>query len=111
LDEVDDLLSGKVEEWSDQSRSLKSPTDDGMASRRSKPGGDRDSGGWLRYFEEFIVHRQFNANQIRFLRAVQNMFLKNRRLEVADLYEEPLDRFGEDALERWFSVVRRKWAN
>jgi type I restriction enzyme R subunit len=39
------------------------------------------------------------------------MFLKNRRLEVADLYEEPLDRFGEDALERWFSVVRRKWAN
>ena len=31
------------------------------------------------------------------------MFLKNRRLEVADLYEEPLDRFGEDAVERWFS--------
>jgi type I restriction enzyme R subunit len=34
---------------------------------------------------------------------VQNVFLKNRRLEVADLYEEPLDRFGEDAVERWFS--------
>ena len=56
-----------------------------------------------RNFEEFISQRQFNANQIRFLRAVQNVFLKNRRLEVADLYEEPLDRFGEDAVERWFS--------
>ena len=53
-------------------------------------------------FEDFIQERQFNANQIRFLRAVQNVFLKNRRLEVADLYEEPLDRFGEDAVERWF---------
>lgn len=31
------------------------------------------------------------------------MFLKNRRLEVAELYEEPLDRFGEDAVERWFT--------
>jgi type I restriction enzyme R subunit len=56
-----------------------------------------------RNFEEFIVQRPFNANQIRFLRAVQNVFLKNRRLEVADLYEEPLDRFGEDAVERWFT--------
>jgi type I restriction enzyme R subunit len=56
-----------------------------------------------RNFEEFIVQRPFNANQIRFLRAVQNVFLKNRRLEVADLYEEPLDRFGEDAIERWFT--------
>ncbi|MEG4025939.1 type I restriction-modification enzyme R subunit C-terminal domain-containing protein [Microcoleus sp. S13C4] len=55
-----------------------------------------------RNFEEFISQRQFNANQIRFLRAVQNVFLKNRRLEVADLYEEPLDRCGEDAVERWF---------
>ena len=28
---------------------------------------------------------------------------RKRQLEVADLYEEPLDRFGEDAVERWFS--------
>ena len=56
-----------------------------------------------RNFEEFISQRQFNANQIRFLRAVQNVFLKKRQLEVADLYEEPLDRFGEDAIERWFT--------
>jgi type I restriction enzyme R subunit len=55
-----------------------------------------------RNFEDFIAQRQFNSNQIQFLRAVQNVFLKKRRLEVADLYEEPLDRFGEDAVERWF---------
>ncbi|HAT13974.1 MAG TPA: hypothetical protein DCS91_10750 [Microcoleaceae bacterium UBA11344] len=56
-----------------------------------------------RNFEDFIAQRQFNSNQILFLRTVQNVFLKKRRLEVADLYEEPLDRFGEDAVERWFS--------
>ncbi|MEG4217709.1 type I restriction-modification enzyme R subunit C-terminal domain-containing protein [Microcoleus sp. Pol14C6] len=56
-----------------------------------------------RNFEDFIAQRQFNSNQILFLRTVQNVFLKKRRLEVADLYEEPLDRFGEDAVDRWFS--------
>ena len=54
-------------------------------------------------FEDFIAQRQFNSNQIQFLRAVQNVFLKKRRLEVPDLYEAPLDRFGEDAVERWFT--------
>ena len=56
-----------------------------------------------RNFEDFIAQRQFNSNQIQFLRAVQNVFLKNRRLEVPDLYEAPLDKFGEDAVERWFT--------
>ncbi len=56
-----------------------------------------------RNFEDFIAQRQFNPNQIQFLRAVQNVFLKKRRLEVPDLYEAPLDRFGEDAVERWFT--------
>jgi type I restriction enzyme R subunit len=56
-----------------------------------------------RNFEDFIAQRQFNSNQIQFLRAVQNVFLKKRRLEVPDLYEAPLDRFGEDAVERWFT--------
>jgi hypothetical protein len=55
------------------------------------------------YFEDFIVQRQFNSNQIHFLRAVQNVFLKKRRLEVPDLSEAPLDRFGEDTVERWFT--------
>ena len=56
-----------------------------------------------RNFEDFIAQRQFNSNQIQFLRAVQNVFLKKRRLQVPDLYEAPLDRFGEDAVERWFT--------
>jgi type I restriction enzyme R subunit len=56
-------------------------------------------------FEDFIAQRQFNSNQIHVLRAVQNVFLKKRRLEVPDLYEAPLDRFGEDAVERWFTQV------
>ncbi len=56
-----------------------------------------------RNFEDFIAQRQFNPNQIQFLRAVQNVFLKKRRLEVPDLCEAPLDRFGEDAVERWFT--------
>jgi type I restriction enzyme R subunit len=37
------------------------------------------------------------------LLAVQNVFLKNRRLEVAELYEEAWDLFAEDAVERWFT--------
>ena len=57
-------------------------------------------------FEDFIAQRQFNSNQIQFLRAVQNVFLKKRRLEVPDLYDALLDRLGEDAVERWFT---QKW--
>jgi hypothetical protein len=34
-----------------------------------------------RYFEDFIAQRQFNANLIRFLKAVQNVFLNKRQLE------------------------------
>jgi type I restriction enzyme R subunit len=56
-------------------------------------------------FEDFIAQRQFNSHQIHFLRAVQNVFLKKRRLEVPDLYEAPSDRFGEDAVERWLTQV------
>ena len=54
-------------------------------------------------FEDFIAQRQFNSNQIQFLRVVQNVFLKKRPFEVADLYEEPLNRFGDAPVERWFT--------
>jgi len=39
----------------------------------------------------------------RFLRAVQSVFLQKRHLETADLYEPPLDMFGADAVDRWFT--------
>ncbi len=55
------------------------------------------------YVTEIEKHQSFNANQIRFLRMVENVFLKKCRLEVADSYEKPLYQFGEDAVERWFS--------
>ncbi|MBM4465730.1 MAG: DEAD/DEAH box helicase [Chloroflexi bacterium] len=56
-----------------------------------------------RQFAGYIAGRPFNADQIRFLRAVQNVFLQRRRLELADLYEPPLTSFGHDAAERWFT--------
>jgi type I restriction enzyme R subunit len=56
-----------------------------------------------RSFEQHIAQRQYNSDQIRFLRVVQNVFLQNNRLELDDLYEAPLNRFGEDVIERWFS--------
>lgn len=58
-----------------------------------------------RQFEDYIArHPLFNADQIRFLRAVQNVFLQRRRLALADLYDPPLTSFGDDAVERWFTT-------
>jgi len=42
-----------------------------------------------RQFEGYITRHQHNADQIRFLRAVQSVFLEKRKLETADLYEPP----------------------
>jgi type I restriction enzyme, R subunit len=56
-----------------------------------------------RQFESFITQNRYNADQIRFLRAVQSVFLQKRHLETADLYDAPaLVGFGQDAVERWF---------
>lgn len=56
-----------------------------------------------RQFGAYIAGQPFNADQVRFLRAVETVFLQKRRLEVADLYDPPLTNFGQDAVERWFS--------
>lgn len=55
-----------------------------------------------RHFERYIARHQFNADQIRFLRAVQSVFLQKRQLQIADLYEEPLTAFGNNAVDRLF---------
>lgn len=60
-----------------------------------------------RRFEAYITGQPFNANQIRFLRALQNVFLNRRRIERAALYEEPFTQFGADAADRWFSEAER----
>jgi len=54
-------------------------------------------------FEAYIIQHRYNADQIRFMRAVESVFLKKRHLDIADLYEPPLTNFGQDAVNRWFS--------
>ncbi|MBM3190791.1 MAG: hypothetical protein FJ026_04850 [Chloroflexi bacterium] len=57
-----------------------------------------------RQFQAFIATHHFNADQIRFLRAVQSVFLqRRRRLVRADLYDPPMSAFGDNAVGRWFT--------
>jgi type I restriction enzyme R subunit len=56
-----------------------------------------------RAFERYIAAHHYNADQIRFLRSVQEVFLKKRQLAEADLYEPPLTVFGRNAVERFFT--------
>lgn len=54
-------------------------------------------------FDTFILEHNYNADQSRFLRVVQSVFLQRRKLEVADLYEEPFTSFGLNAVDKLFS--------
>lgn len=54
-------------------------------------------------FDAFILEHNYNADQSRFLRAVKNVFLQRKKLELADLYEEPFTNFGANAVDRLFS--------
>jgi type I restriction enzyme R subunit len=54
-------------------------------------------------FEVYITQHKYNADQIRFLRAVQSVFLEKHKLVTADLYEPPLTNFGADAVDKWFT--------
>ena len=54
-------------------------------------------------FDAFILEHNYNADQSRFLRAVQNFFQLHHKLEAADLYEAPFDNFGKNAVEKLFS--------
>jgi hypothetical protein len=57
-----------------------------------------------RQFDAYMgAHVEYSAGQLRFLRAVQNVFLQKRRLTMPDLYSAPLTAFGADAAERWFT--------
>lgn len=62
-----------------------------------------------RQFQSYIEqHVTFNADQLRFLSALQSFFLQRRRLQLADLYQEPFTRFGADAVERLFTAEQIK---
>jgi type I site-specific restriction endonuclease len=60
-----------------------------------------EQAGW--YLRDHSKVKIEIPDQIRFLRAVQSVFLQKRHLETADLYEPPLDMFGADAVERWLT--------
>ncbi len=62
-----------------------------------------------RQFETYMTQHNYNADQIRFLRAVQSVFLQKRHLETADLFDAPaIVGFGQDAVERWFTEREMK---
>jgi type I restriction enzyme R subunit len=56
-----------------------------------------------RGFERHIQAHNYNAEQIRFLRSVQEVFLNKRTLAETDLYEPPLTSFGRNAVDRFFT--------
>lgn len=54
-------------------------------------------------FDAFILEHRYDADQTRFLRTVQTVFVQKRRLEVGDLYEAPFTNFGLNAVEKLFT--------
>jgi type I restriction enzyme, R subunit len=58
-----------------------------------------------RGFERHIQAHNYNAEQIRFVRSVQQVFLAKRVLVEADLYDPPLTNFGRNAVERFFTPM------
>jgi type I restriction enzyme, R subunit len=59
-------------------------------------------------FDEHAVRNNYSADQIRFIRAVQEVFISKKRISQADLYEPPLTTFGRNAVERYFDPEQIK---
>ncbi|MBZ5686706.1 MAG: DEAD/DEAH box helicase family protein [Acidobacteriia bacterium] len=59
-----------------------------------------------RCFERHVANHEYSADQIRFLRAVEDVFIQKRKLEGDDLYEPPLTNFGRNAVDRLFSPAQ-----
>src|SRR6266540_323543 len=59
-------------------------------------------------FQAHVTSHNYTGDQIRFLRSVQEVFLAQRRLSEADLYEPPLTNFGRNAVERFFTPAEIK---
>ncbi|MBN2466258.1 DEAD/DEAH box helicase family protein [candidate division WOR-3 bacterium] len=54
-------------------------------------------------FDRHITAHAYNADQIRFLRSVQTVFIQKRRLSEDDLYGDTFAAFGRNAVERLLS--------
>jgi type I restriction enzyme R subunit len=59
-------------------------------------------------FQDHVTQHNYSGDQIRFLRAVQDVFLTKHRLVEADLYDAPLTNFGRNAVERLFTAAEIK---
>jgi type I restriction enzyme, R subunit len=58
-------------------------------------------------FEEHITSHHYTGDQIRFLRAVEDVFLSSRPLSESDLHDAPqLTAFGRNAVDRLFSPIQ-----
>jgi type I restriction enzyme R subunit len=53
-------------------------------------------------FDAYVLEHNCNADMSRFLRVVQSVFIQRRKVELADLYEEPFTNFGANAVEKLF---------
>jgi type I restriction enzyme R subunit len=57
-----------------------------------------------RKFDEFGARQSYNEDQLNFLRALQNEFLRKRKLEEVDFYDSTAIRnFGMNAADRYFT--------
>jgi len=55
-------------------------------------------------FDAFVLEHNYSADQSRFLRVVQSVFMQRKQVEVSDLYEEPFTSFGLNAVDKLFSA-------
>lgn len=63
-----------------------------------------------RLFEKHFQHRDppYNADQLKFLRAMQTVLIRKRRLNLNDLYDDgAFSAFGNDAVDRLFTPQER----
>ncbi len=56
-----------------------------------------------RQFQTFIADHSFSANQILFLRTLQNVLAHKHHVTWADLYAQPFTNLGANAVDRWFT--------
>jgi type I restriction enzyme R subunit len=57
-------------------------------------------------FQDHITSHRYTGDQIRFLRAVEDIFLSRRQISEGDLYDSPqLAAFGRNAVEKLFSPI------
>ncbi len=122
--DIDKALSNQI--WDDLEHALNSPelyiNEDNLRKTFSKPYGTfiqfiKNILGVYKFpdpeeiinesFNTYIIERNnahpLNAEQIRFLRAIKNVFTTKKSIKYDDLFKPPFTQFGADAATRLFS--------